>query len=83
MKAILDLKNEKNGANRKEIIKSLEESIIEDIETATKLNQFFSFPLNNILNIVSKIDLLEQEDPISFIKTIITTVNLRKVGKVT
>ena len=34
--------------------------------------QFFDLPLNNILNIVSKTNLSEQEDPISFIETLIT-----------
>ena len=61
-----------NGANRKEIIDSFEESIAEDIEKATKEKQFFSLPLNNILNIVSKTILSEHQDPISFIKTIVT-----------
>ena len=53
----------------------LEEAITENITKATKEKQFFSLPLNNILNIVSKTNLSEQEDqedPISLIKTIIT-----------
>ena len=72
MITIARLQQEINGRNRKEIIDSLEEEIAEDIEKVTKEKQFFNFPLNNILNIVSKTDLLEQEDPISLIKTIIT-----------
>ena len=72
MKTIDKLKQEINGENRKEIIDSFEESIAEDMTKATKEKQFFSLPLNNILNIVSKTNLSEQEDPISLIKTIIT-----------
>ena len=72
MKAIVDLKQEINGENRKEIINSFGETIAEDITKATKEKEFFSLPLNNILNIVSKTNLSEQEDPISLIKTIIT-----------
>ena len=72
MKTIDKLQQEIKGENRKEIIDSFEESIAEDIEKATKEKQFFSLPLNNILNIVSKTNLSEQEDPISLIKTIIT-----------
>ena len=54
MNNILNLKNEINGENRKEIIDSIEETIAEDITKATKEKQFFSLPLKNILNIVSK-----------------------------
>ena len=50
----------------------LEEAITKNITKATKEKQFFSLPLNNILNIVSKTNLSEQEDPISLMKTIIT-----------
>ena len=72
MKTIVDLLNEINGERRSNIIESHEELIAEDIEKATKEKQFFSLPLNNILNVVSKTNLSEQEDPISLIKTIIT-----------
>ena len=72
MEAIDKLQQEIKGENRKEIIDSLEETIAEDIIKATKEKQFFSLPLNNILNNVSKTNLSEQEDPISLIKTIIT-----------
>ena len=50
MKTIVNLKQEINGENRKEIIGSFEESIAEDITKATKEKQFFDLPLNNILN---------------------------------
>ena len=63
MKTIVNLKQEIKGKNRKEIIDSFEETIAEDITKATKEKQFFSLPLNNILNIVSKTNLSEQEDP--------------------
>ena len=72
MKTIDKLQQELKGENRKEIIDSFEETIAEDIITATKEKQFFSLPLNNILNIVSKTNLSEQEDPISLIKSLIT-----------
>ena len=60
MKTIVNFINETNGENRKDII---------DLFEATKEKQFFSLPLNNILNVVSKTNLSEQEDPISLIKT--------------
>ena len=72
MKTIDKLIKEINGENRKELIDSLEGAITEDLTKVIKEKQFFSLPLNNILNIVSKIYLSEQEDPISLIKTIIT-----------
>ena len=59
MKTIVNLINEIKGENRKEIIDSFEETIAEDITKATKEKQFFSLPLNNILNIVSKTNLSE------------------------
>ena len=58
------LKQEIKGKNRSDVIDFLEESIAEKITKVTKEKQFFSLPLNNILNIVSKTDLSEQKDPI-------------------
>ena len=69
---VKQLVSELTGPGRPKHIALLEESIAEDIEKATKEKQFFSLPLNNILNIVKKTNLSEQEDPISLIKTIIT-----------
>ena len=45
MKIILNLKQEINGENRKEIIDSFEGTIAEDITKATKEKQLFSLPL--------------------------------------
>ena len=72
MKKIDKLQQEIKGKNRTDVIDFLEESIAEKITKVTKEKQFFSLPINNILNIVSKTNLSEQEDPISLIKTIIT-----------
>ena len=55
-----------------EIINSYEEAIAKDITNSVNDEIFFSLPLNNILSIISKTNLSEQEDPISLIKTIIT-----------
>ena len=52
MKTIVNLLNKIKGENRTENIGSSEESIAQDIEKATEEKQFFSLPLNNILNIV-------------------------------
>ena len=72
MEAIVHLINEINGENKTEIIGSLEKTIAEDITNVVKEKAFFSLPLKNILTIISKTNLSEQEDPISLIKTIIT-----------
>ena len=59
MKTIVNLKQEIKGENRKEIINSFEVTIAEEITKVTKEKQFFSLPLNNIFNIVSKTNLSE------------------------
>ena len=72
MNAISRLKNEVNGKNRSDLVRSYEEIIVDNLNDSTKEISFFSLPLNNILRIISKTELTEQEEPISFMKTIIT-----------
>ena len=72
MRTIVKLKNEINGENRRDVIASFEQAIADEITKATKEKAFFSLPLTIILRIISKTELLEQDDPISLIKTIIT-----------
>ena len=72
METIAKLIQELNGENRKEIIDSFETTVAENITKVIKETNFFDLPFKNFLNIVSKTHLSEQEDPISFIKTIIT-----------
>ena len=70
-------KKEINEENISDVFASIEEIIGEIMKSSSEKTKaghaktFFSLPLNNILSVVSKIDLLEQEDPISFIQTII------------
>ena len=64
-------KKEINKENLSDVFASIEEILTSEVTKVVDGKTFFSLPLNNILSVVSKIDLLEQEDPISFIQTII------------
>ena len=72
MRAIEYFKKEINGKKRKDAISLLEEILLDDITNTVKEKDFFSLPLSNIFNIVSQTNLSSQEDPISFIKNLIT-----------
>ena len=63
-------KKEINEQNISDVFDSFEENIISSSEKTKVVSskKFFSLPLNNILSIVSKIDLVEQ-DPISYISS--------------
>ena len=56
----------------KNIINQLELNISKQIEQTVNCKEFFNLPIENILNIVEKVDLTDIDDSIEFLKTFIT-----------
>ena len=72
--AIQNLKKEMNERNNNQVINSYELMIAKDMLNAVNDETFFSLPLKNIFNIVSKVDFSEFQDPVQLIKSIITQI---------
>ena len=64
------LHNEINGSNKPDSISSYEEIVAENISEFSKIDSFFTLPLQNIFSILSKIDFSEIESNIKIIQNI-------------
>ena len=72
--AVIKMKNEINGKNRKDAIDALEENLIDNIEELSKSDDFFTFPLTNIFSVISKVvfsNLNEKSVALNVIKNIV------------
>ena len=65
------LHNEIDGSNKPDSISSYEEIVAENISEFSKIDSFFTLPLQNIFSILSKIDFSEIESNIKIIQNII------------
>ena len=54
--AVERMREEINGKNRKDVIGELEKILVENVEELSKNDDFFHFPLTNILSLMSKVD---------------------------